>query len=78
MIDDMTALDGWGNFYMIVDSSAGALIGLQFVVMTLVAENPLARSSSLGKTFGTPTIIHFSVCCCFRRLSALHGTGSPP
>jgi hypothetical protein len=24
----MTALDGWGNFYVIVGSSAGALIGL--------------------------------------------------
>ena len=45
---------------MIVGSSAGALIGLQFVVLTLVAENPLARSPSLGSTFGTPTIIHFS------------------
>lgn len=45
---------------MIVGSSAGALIGLQFVVLTLVAENPLPRSASLGSTFGTPTIIHFS------------------
>jgi hypothetical protein len=33
-IGDMTALDGWGNFYAIVGSSAGALIGLQFVVRT--------------------------------------------
>jgi hypothetical protein len=56
----MTALTEWESFYVIVGSSAGALIGLQFVVMTLVAENPLARSASLGSTFGTPTIIHFS------------------
>jgi hypothetical protein len=27
----MTALTEWGNFYVIVGSSAGALIGLQFV-----------------------------------------------
>jgi len=33
----MTALDGWENFYVIAGSSAGALIGLQFVVMTLLA-----------------------------------------
>jgi len=33
----MTALDGWENFYVIVGSSAGALIGLQFVVITLIA-----------------------------------------
>lgn len=27
----MTPLSGWQNFYVIVGSSAGALIGLQFV-----------------------------------------------
>ena len=32
----MTALDGWENFYVIVGSSAGALIGLQFVVLALI------------------------------------------
>jgi len=32
----MTALSGWENFYVIVGSSAGALIGLQFVVITLI------------------------------------------
>ena len=39
----MTALAGWENFYMIVGSSAGALIGLQFVVITLIAGTPTAR-----------------------------------
>jgi hypothetical protein len=33
LIDGMAALDGWENFYVIVGSSAGALIGLQFVVV---------------------------------------------
>jgi ABC-type Fe3+-siderophore transport system permease subunit len=56
----MRALGEWENFYVIVGSSVGALIGLQFVVLILVAENPLARSEALGRTFGTPTIIHFS------------------
>jgi hypothetical protein len=31
-------MSSWENFYVIVGSSAGALIGLQFVVMTLIAE----------------------------------------
>jgi len=39
----MTAIDGWENFYVIVGSSAGALIGLQFVVIALIAEAPIAR-----------------------------------
>jgi membrane-anchored protein YejM (alkaline phosphatase superfamily) len=56
----MSELHEWESFYVIIGSSAGALIGLQFVVMTLVAENPVARSSSLSSTFGTLTIIHFS------------------
>src|SRR5262245_65425586 len=58
----MTPLSGWGNFYVMVGSSAGALIGLQFVVMTLVANMPLTRGDAqAGDTFTTPTVIHFGV-----------------
>ena len=31
------ALEGWVDYCVIVGSSAGALTGLQFVVMTLIA-----------------------------------------
>jgi hypothetical protein len=56
----MTALAGWQNFYVIVGSSAGALIGLQFVVLTLIADMPVARGQAqAGAAFGTPTIVHF-------------------
>src|SRR5205085_12701957 len=62
VINDMTALDGWGNFYVIVGSSAGALIGLQFVVMTLIANLPITRDHAhAGDTFTTPTVVHFGV-----------------
>src|SRR5437762_2342814 len=58
----MTALDGWENFYVIVGSSAGALIGLQFVVMTLLADMPIAHSDAqAGEAFGTPNVVHFGV-----------------
>lgn len=57
----MTVLDGWENFYVIVGSSAGALIGLQFVVLTLIAERPPLRAAEAGAAFATPTIIHFGV-----------------
>ena len=33
----MSEFDEWDSFYLIVGGAAGALIGLQFVVMTLVA-----------------------------------------
>lgn len=56
----MPALSGWENFYVIVGSSAGALIGLQFVVMTLIAENPIVRDvERASSAFATPTIVHF-------------------
>lgn len=56
----MTALAPWQNFYVIVGSSAGALIGLQFVVMSLIAGIPVTRSDAgAGRAFATPTVIHF-------------------
>ena len=57
----MAELDKWDSFYVIVGSSAGALIGLQFVVMTLLAERPPPRAAEAGAAFATPTIVHFSV-----------------
>jgi hypothetical protein len=59
-LTNLPALSGWVNFYVIVGSSAGALIGLQFVVMTLIADLPLGQGSAqAGHAFGTPTIVHF-------------------
>jgi len=56
----MTALSGWENFYVIVGSSAGALIGLQFVVITLIADLPMREGTAqAGQAFATPTIVHF-------------------
>jgi hypothetical protein len=58
----MTALAGWENFYVIVGSSAGALIGLQFVVIALIADMPIAQGQAqAGDAFATPTIVHFGV-----------------
>ena len=56
----MRALAGWQNFYVIVGSSAGALIGLQFVVLSLIANRPIAgNDAGAGHAFATPTIVHF-------------------
>jgi len=57
----MKALAAWQNFYVIIGSSAGALIGLQFVVLSLIANGPTARvDPQAGGAFATPTIMHFS------------------
>lgn len=51
----------WESFYVIVGASAGALIGLQFVVLTLIAEGPSIRGAAeTSAAFLTPTIVHFS------------------
>jgi hypothetical protein len=58
----MSDLNAWDSFYVIVGSAAGALIGLQFVVMTLIAERPQVGIGDAASAFGTPTIVHFSCC----------------
>jgi len=50
----------WGDFYVIVGSSGAALIGLQFVVIALIAQVEMRSSHESIKAFGTPTIVHFA------------------
>ena len=54
----MPGFQEWESFYVIVGAAAGALIGLQFVVMTLLADRPPAAEA--GAAYATPTIVHFS------------------
>ncbi len=49
----------WESFYVIIGSSAAALTGLQFVVVTLGAEARSVRGPDEVNAFGTPTIVHF-------------------
>jgi hypothetical protein len=61
----MSPLSAWVNFYTIVGSAAGALIGLTFVVITLVAGRagravrPGLSGGGLG-AYNTPTVVHFA------------------
>jgi hypothetical protein len=57
-----TALTEWTNFYVIIGSSAGALIGLLFVIITLISNTPIMRDPvEAGGAFATPSVVHFSV-----------------
>jgi hypothetical protein len=56
----MSELAAWDSFYVIVGSAAGALIGLQFVVVTLIAQRQTRAAPEASAAFGTPTIVHFS------------------
>ncbi|HKO17038.1 MAG TPA: hypothetical protein VJU87_12425 [Gemmatimonadaceae bacterium] len=55
----LAPLAHWESFYVIVGSSAGALTGLQFVVIALVADVKMRSSSTQIDAFATPTIVHF-------------------
>jgi hypothetical protein len=64
----MSPFEGWDSFYVIVGGAAGALIGLQFVVIALIAERPPPRIAEASPVFSTPTIVHF---CAVLALAAL-------
>lgn len=49
----------WDSFYVIVGSSGAALIGLQFVVIALVADLRTKSSHEQISAYATPTIVHF-------------------
>jgi hypothetical protein len=55
----MTPLAGWENFYIIIGSSAAALTGLMFVVITLTAENREIDATGALDAFASPTVLHF-------------------
>jgi energy-converting hydrogenase Eha subunit A len=57
----MSDLAAWDSFYVIVGSAAGVLIGLQFVVVTLIAQRPARASPDGSAAFGTPTVVHFGM-----------------
>jgi len=58
---DAAPLAGWANFYVIVGSSAGALTGLTFVVVTIVAGRPSgpATETGLNSVFTAPMVVLF-------------------
>ena len=51
----------WETYYLMVGSSAAALIGLLFVVVTLAGEVDPARAGAAQSTFMTPTVLHFAI-----------------
>ena len=69
----------WESFYIIVGAAAGALIGLQFVVLTLIAEGPSIRGEAqTSAAFLTPTIVHFSSALLLSALVRVPWQSIPP
>lgn len=53
------ALTAWGSYYVIIGSSAAALTGLMFVVITLAKDSSRTPNEGAVSAYSTPTIIHF-------------------
>ena len=53
-------MESWQSFYVIVGSAGAALIGIQFVVVTLVASMRRRPPMESFSAFGTPTVVHLS------------------
>jgi len=52
------------------------LIGLQFVVLTLIAEKPQLGTPEAGAAFARPTIVHFSTVLLLSALTRIPWQGS--
>lgn len=68
MPDTAAPLAAWDSFYVVVGSSAAALTGLQFVVITLIADARRRGGPAEVAAFGSPTVVHF---CAALLMSAL-------
>jgi hypothetical protein len=58
MAGPVTPLSAWQSYYVMVGSSGAALIGLQFVVITLIADARGSTTAGTVSAFGTPTVVH--------------------
>jgi hypothetical protein len=48
----------WQNFYVIVGAAAATLVGVQFVVIALIASMHTRSDMESVGAFGTPTVVH--------------------
>lgn len=65
--------EGWENYYLMVGSSAGALIGLMFVVVTLTAGRDRAEVERGKKLYTSPIVWHLAVILTLSGLAAVPG-----
>ncbi|HEY2374982.1 MAG TPA: hypothetical protein VGH98_03310 [Gemmatimonadaceae bacterium] len=71
-------LTEWESFYVIIGSSAAALTGLMFVVITLVNDSRRRRSEQAVSAYSTPTIVHFGAALLISAIASApwHGLGA--
>src|SRR6266404_4759700 len=68
---------GWENFFYLIGSAAGALIGIMFLVITLTAGHEPRRVSRGAPVYVTPIVFHFAVVLVVSGLSEVPGLTQP-
>jgi hypothetical protein len=53
--------EGWGDFYLLAGSAAAVLIGLIFVVMTLMQDRPRSSVLAGSKLYMGPVVLHMTL-----------------
>jgi len=53
--------EGWDSFYLLIGGAAGALIGLLFIVVTLMRGGDAATQLRAAGVFMTPTVAHLAM-----------------
>jgi hypothetical protein len=68
--------EGWENFYLIVGPSAGALIGLMFVVVTLTAGRERDQTERGKHLYTSPIVWHLAVVLLLSGTAVAPGIGA--
>lgn len=64
---------GWDSFYLLVGGAAGALIGLLFIVVTLIHGSDAELKLRAASVYMTPTVAHLAMVLLLSALSTAPG-----
>src|SRR5579862_8035420 len=53
--------EGWDSFYLLIGGAAGGLIGLLFIVVTLIRGGDVGSKLRGASVFMTPTVAHLAM-----------------
>lgn len=70
--------DGWDSFYLLVGGAAGALIGLLFIVVTLIHGSDAELKLRAASVYMTPTVAHLSMVLLLSALATAPGIPITP
>lgn len=70
--------EGWDNFYLLVGGAAGSLIGLLFIVSTLMAGREREQALKGASVYMTPIVFHLAVVVTLGGLAMAPGVAPGP